>query len=215
MRKLFAAVAACLLLGTAAMAEGLLSSFPDPNPPGSDSKYAGFTHGPYVGLTAGYSAGQLAAEGLDFSAQGLLGGAYAGWNFRFPGLVVGAEGDFVLTDINADQDGGLFTFQAKSNYIATLRGRAGVPIGPVLLYGTGGVAFTEAEVSIPGDSDTEGLFGYVVGGGVEIEMTRTLHVRLEGLHYIFDDKDFTLGGSTGNVELDQTMVRVGVGLKLN
>lgn len=219
MRTLLAAAAACLIAMSASAADkgGLLDTFPDPEPPTSKAAgYSGFTHGPYAGLVAGYSAGQLAADGIDLSSDGLLGGAYLGWNFRYPGLALGLEGDWMLTDISTDVDGnGVFTFQAKSNYLASVRARAGMPIGPVLMYGTGGVAFSETKVELPGASDTENLFGYVVGGGVEIEMTRTLHVRLEGLHYIFDDENFTVGGSTGNVELDQTVVRAGVGFKLN
>ena len=218
MRTLLAAAAACLLLTGAASAEGLLDRFPAYTPPPEQpatSGFAGFATGAYVGLTGGYSTASIGADSFEFGGDGLLGGVYGGFNYRFPGAVLGIEGDWMLTDIKAEQDNALLTFTAKTNQLSSIRARAGVPLGPVLLYGTGGIAFTQTEVEVPDGSDNKLLMGWVMGAGVEVELTRTMQVRLEGLHYTFDDEHFSAGATGGNVGLDQTIVRAGIGFRLN
>lgn len=218
MRTLLAAAAACLLLTGAAAAEGLLDRFPAYTPPPEQPAVAGyssFATGAYVGLTGGYSTATIEADNFDFGGDGLLGGVYGGFNYRLPGAVLGIEGDWMLTDIKAEQDNALLTFTAKTNQLSSVRARAGVPLGPVLMYGTGGVAFTKTEVDLPTGSDDKLLMGWVMGAGVEVELTRTMQVRLEGLHYMFDDERFTVGGASGDVGLDQTIIRAGIGLRLN
>jgi len=215
MRSIMAAVAV-YFVASAAMAEGLLDRFPVySEPPPASVGFSSFATGFYGGVTAGYSAATIQADDFDFGGNGLLGGGYVGFNYRLPGLVIGVEGDWMLTDIKAETDNALFTFTAKTNSLASVRARAGLPMGPVLVYGTGGIAWTDAEVVVPGGNDDKMLMGWVAGAGVEIELTRTVHIRLEGLHYGFDEETFTAGGGSGDVGLDQTVVRAGLGFRLD
>ena len=53
-----------------------------------------------------------------------------------------------------------------------LRGRAGIAMGPLLLYGTGGLAFASLDnvsLQVGGDkaSDSELRAGWTIGGGAE------------------------------------------------
>lgn len=175
--------------------------------------------GLYVGILAGYDTAELKAEDFRFSDQQPFVGGFVGINARIAdGLVLGIEGDYVFTDFSASQDvGGGWTARVGTDYLASIRGRAGLPIGIALLYVTGGVAFTEAKASASNDplkfSDSATLIGGVIGGGIEVEMSRTAFVRLEGLHYWFPDGKLSDQGNSIDAEMDQTAIRLGLGFK--
>ena len=175
--------------------------------------------GAYVGLTAGLGVAALQAEDFKFADQSYLGGIFAGFNVRLGDAVVGLEADYLLTDIQGSTTDGVVVVTAKTKYLASVRGRVGMPIGPALLYATAGPAFTEHKVAVAGPVESfssELLVGGVFGGGIEASLTKTLFVRLEGLHYIFPDKDVACGPSCFFESKDQqTTVRVGLGFKLN
>jgi len=168
----------------------------------------------YIGLVGGYNAAALQAEGFEFGTTAWLGGGFGGVNVRVgDGLVLGLEADYVLTDIQATTTPGFVTVVATTKYLASLRARAGLPIGPALLYVTAGPAITEQEVALPqfGLSESEMKVGLAVGAGVDLSLTKNLFIRLEGLHYQFPDKDLGFLES----EDQQTTLRLGVGFKLN
>ena len=111
----------------------------------------------------------------DGSDQSILGGGQIGYNKQFGHFVVGVEGDFQGTSAGKGQissgfigtdnlglgdpiPGGLFTDEfgettltaerrAETCWTASLRARLGYAIGPILFYGTAGVAFTEVNVT--------------------------------------------------------------------
>jgi outer membrane immunogenic protein len=176
--------------------------------------------GAYVGLVGGYNSAQLQAEDFKFGETAALGGAMAGFNVRLDGVVLGLEGDYLLTNIKGSVTDGVATVQADTRFLASLRARAGLPVGPALLYATAGAALTEHKVTasdgMGGTSVSKDLLvGLVVGAGIEAELTRTLFVRLEGLHYIFPDKSLPIGSSFFESKDQQTTVRFGIGFKLN
>ncbi len=176
--------------------------------------------GLYAGILAGYNAAELQTawqgEGLRFSDQQPFVGGFVGINARVSdGLVLGLEGDYVFTDFSASRDVQGVNVRFGTDYLASIRGRAGVPMGIALLYVTGGVAFTEAKGSVPdeGLSDKATLIGGVMGAGIEIEMSKTVFARLEGLHYWFPDEGMSDGNVDIEAELEQTAVRLGLGVK--
>ena len=160
-----------------------------------------------------------AGRGLQVRGPVLPGGIFAGFNVRLGDAVVGLEADYLLTDIQGSTTDGVVVVTAKTKYLASVRGRVGMPIGPALLYATAGPAFTEHKVAVAGPVESlssELLIGGVFGGGIEASLTKTLFVRVEGLHYIFPDKDVACGPSCFFESKDQqTTVRLGVGFKLN
>lgn len=100
-----------------------------------------------------------------------------------------------------------YTFQQRSeveaNWQATLRARLGVVDGPNLFYATAGVAWMDvdwkdsvsgtAALGLVGNfafnhSDSETVFGLVIGGGWERELNNPLwKIRFEYLYEHFDD----------------------------
>ena len=176
--------------------------------------------GAYAGLAAGYSAAVLqSSDPIDWGASGLMGGAYAGYGFLGrSGVYVGVELDATLKDIKwKASDGGGTTVEASGRWLGSFRARVGQALGPMLLYATGGLALTDQKIAVTGiGSDTEWRYGWVAGVGAEAMLTKTVTLRLEGLHYDFAEKGFNLGGlGTEKLGTQENVVRVGVSFKLN
>lgn len=80
---------------------------------------------------------------FSFSGSGMIGGGEAGFNWQSPGgLVFGAVGDISAANIRGtytDSDAA-FTVDSTINWLSTLRVNLGMPMGNMLLYGTGGLA---------------------------------------------------------------------------
>ncbi len=83
------------------------------------------------------------------------GGGQAGCNYQTGAFVWGAEGDFDYTGINGTRSTNSpgrnapsfgVTETVQSNWLSTIRGRAGLADGPWMLYATGGVAFAQSPV---------------------------------------------------------------------
>lgn len=178
----------------------------------------GYSGGAYAGLTVGYGTEVFTADDtLDLADQSLFGGAYVGFGaVTSGGLYLGLEGDATLRDVKGEVGAAGVNVSASSNWLASIRARAGVPVGPSLFYVTAGPAFTESKLGVSGFGDDKQLMiGLAVGGGVEAELTNTVLIRLEGMHYHFAEEEFRINGLTADLDHSQTVVRVGVGFKLN
>jgi outer membrane immunogenic protein len=122
------------------------------------------------------------------TASGVVAGAHGGYNWQNGPAVYGFEADFSAADLNSSMSGGLSCpivpcssfFQAadtssKIHWYGTVRGRLGWAAGPVLLYGTGGLAY--GKVDLASSFSVENLSvsaqatsvktGWVAGGGIE------------------------------------------------
>ena len=81
-------------------------------------------NGLYVGGNLGWAFGHFdnkagSAAGLGTSADGIAGGLYTGYNFQVtPNVVVGAEADFSLTDLEKSRSNGGITLTSKSDCTA-------------------------------------------------------------------------------------------------
>jgi outer membrane immunogenic protein len=103
----------------------------------------------------------------DSGDGGFVGGAQIGYNFQTGSFVWGLEADIQWADTDQDEEvrfvpaGAPGTFvpgefdNNLSDWFGTVRARAGVAFDRVLVYATGGVAFTEDKA------------GWTVGGGAE------------------------------------------------
>jgi outer membrane immunogenic protein len=134
----------------------------------------------------------------DMDADGLVGGLHAGYNFQRGAFVFGPEGDltFVSIDGEAADAEGDDVARADIDLLASLRLRGGVALDRLLLYATGGVAYARGEFqlidNLGAGSENRGTadfdaWGGVAGGGIEYAFTDRMSLRLEGLHYFFDD----------------------------
>jgi len=181
----------------------------------------------YAGLNAGWGwrsddsqsvvIGGVAPGTLFFDNDddgGFTGGGQIGYNYQIGSVVVGLEADIQWAD--TDQDVRVAFVPAGlpgtfipgefrndlSDWFGTVRARLGVAFDRVLIYATGGLAYT--------DNDT----GWTLGGGVEWALpvnwfgSSAVTFGLEGLWLSFDGDDneggfvgtFTpAGGPTVNV----------------
>jgi outer membrane immunogenic protein len=154
----------------------------------------------------------VAASGTGrLSPSGFTGGVQAGYNLQTGILVFGAEADLGAFRLGESTIAtGLFPFTflgnqytltetMKANWLATVRGRLGISImmQQVLLYATGGVAFSEFKFStsygdnaigfgFPGGSGFGGKSdtrtGWTAGGGVEWLLDKNWSVKAEYLY---------------------------------
>jgi outer membrane immunogenic protein len=193
--------------------------------------------------------------GRSTRASGATGGFQAGYNYQFGAAVAGVELDweyFKRTSslgpnaglMTANGEAGfplLVSNEVASSWLATIRGRLGFAWDRLLVYATGGVAFTDVRytqtMTTPflGSSSvvnvvTETKAGLTVGGGAEYALWNHLTLRAEYLYaqftgvsgnsvlqaqnFIFPTTPFfsnPFTGSTGN--LHDHIVRLGLNYK--
>jgi outer membrane immunogenic protein len=147
-----------------------------------------------LGLPGNSSAGVLgpapppptATSANSATSSSWLAGAHAGYNWQNGSAVYGFETDLSATHLDSSMQGTLaFPFQvipppltsttATIDWYGTLRGRLGVTAGPVLFYGTAGLAYgnvgLNGNVSSFGSSLNSQMStvrtGWVAGAGIE------------------------------------------------
>lgn len=127
----------------------------------------------YSGLQTGYD--QYLEQGKN---DGVLGGLYAGCNFRRDAFLWGVEGDVNLVGVGYGD-----------SWYSTLRGRAGATLGDTLLYATGGLAFGKVDMfsghhmlqhSL--NVDTPTAVGWTLGGGIEHWFSKKVSWKVEYLY---------------------------------
>lgn len=116
------------------------------------------------------------------SASSWLAGAQAGYNWQRGQFVYGLEADISATHLNTDLNLGLLnliplpaTANATIDWYGTVRGRLGWTQGPLLFYGTGGLAYGHADLSSSISSAPLALSaqtssvraGWVAGAGID------------------------------------------------
>lgn len=184
--------------------------------------------GPYLGGQIGYgwSDPDYTYSGLShhsFSADGIVGGVTAGYNFQSGPFVYGLEGDLSFSDIHGDSlatPGGAPCYiegcSAKVPWFGTVRGRVGYAYDSFLPYVTGGLAFGKVEGSADlgacasatcGFDKTKA--GWTVGGGLEWRVDQRWSVKAEYLYVDLGKPDFNASSVTAN-DIAFHTVRLGV-----
>src|SRR4029079_6854867 len=148
MKKYFLATVSLVALSTASHASDL---------PAKASPYAAVAApiwtGPYLGILGGVARHDASFKDLgcafncgtfDGNKTGGAFGALLGYNWQSGNFIYGLEGDWIWTAVKTAPDNGIFAFHANSsfdvNWIATVRGRAGLAVDATLIYFTGGIA---------------------------------------------------------------------------
>ena len=142
------------------------------------------------------------------AADGVTGGAYAGYNFSMSNFLFGIEGD--ITASGMEGKNGAFT--VSNPWDGTLRARAGFTIDRILLYGTGGLAFGEVKVKNAGSSDSNVQTGWTAGAGAEAAITGNVIGRFEYRYTDLGSNGFATTPAS-NVGFTSNQVFAGVGLK--
>jgi outer membrane immunogenic protein len=195
--------------------------------------WSGLYIGAHVGYGEAYMDGcsdcgdpfaELDASDLDLND--VVFGGHLGYNFQMDSLVLGVEADFTWLgfDDDANEASGLSdSISGDVDYLASIRARAGYAMDDVLIYATGGVAFTEAEIETVREGDTDQVefddIGGVVGAGAEFAVSDMLSLRAEGLYYFFNDKEDANDPEANPGEEfefdDAFVVRVGASIHFN
>jgi outer membrane immunogenic protein len=197
------------LAAAPALAADLTPTEPLPTPPLVEAAPTNNWTGFYLGALGGFAWGNAGTSGGDINANGFDVGGYAGGNWQWGNFVIGAEGD-ILVPWRDGSSGGVTVDQGLNG---SLRGRAGIALDRFLLYGTGGAALTDLELSGGGVSDDDLLWGWTAGAGVEGMVTDNITARIEYRYTDYQDKTFTLGGGPVNSDFTTHAIRGGIGLK--
>ena len=207
----FSAATLVALFSVPAFAADIGNVEPLPTPPtpveaAPRNNWSGFYLGALLGWTWGTANTDLVG---DIDGDGIDGGAYAGANWQFGNFVVGAEGDILFSGVDGEDAG--VEFDQGLN--GSLRARAGIALDRFLIYGTGGAALTNLELSNAAGSDDQTLWGWTAGAGAEALVTDNITARVEYRYTDYQDETFTLGGADVDSDLTSHSVRAGVGVK--
>jgi outer membrane immunogenic protein len=211
--------------------EALAADLPQPAPPPprapatyvpAQAPYFSWT-GIYIGLNGGGAFGQsnwtdptLPPTG-NFNVNGFLVGGTVGANYQMGSFVIGIEADGDWANFDGTTPCGITVCETKSDWLATVRGRAGWAMDRVLFYGTGGAAFGNVQAAagvLPFNSTTQ--VGWTAGAGIEYAFTPNWTAKVE---YLFVDLQnagcapASCAGPATTVSLNENIVRAGVNFK--
>ena len=169
-----------------------------------------------------------------FNTNGGLVGGTLGVNFQTGGFVFGVEGDWDWQGLQGTSNSpfcnilasGTPSCETKSDWIATIRGRAGYAADRVLFYATGGGAAGNVQTGLSTlslQSNTE--YGWTAGAGIEWAFADNWTAKVE---YLFVDLGNTTCNTSANCGFDapataannsvsftESMIRAGVNFKFN
>jgi outer membrane immunogenic protein len=238
MKHAFIGMAGALLLSMSAPAYGAdLAARPytkaPPMPATAVYNWTGFYIGGHVGYGLGHSSNDVFSDAgvlLDNTTTnpgGIFGGGQIGFNWQFsPNWLIGVEADGSVSDINTTATNCSATGCARSfgkiEDFGTVRGRLGYVFNNVLLYGTGGWAWSHSNVDrtitcvvagggvCPGGPSPSPLTGatasvsgnhsgWVAGAGIEWMFAPNWTAKVEYQHLEFDNitRDFNYPGFPG------------------
>jgi outer membrane immunogenic protein len=111
---------------------------------------------------------------FNLAPDGLIGGGQIGYNWQAGNIVYGLETDFQgstmednKTCFGCGAPAASLNFNAKLQWLGTVRGRLGYAVGPSLFYATGGFAYGNVKTAINEVSFSDTRTGWTVGGGIE------------------------------------------------
>lgn len=164
----------------------------------------------------------------DYKVKGGLVGGEVGCNFQKDRWVFGIEGDGSWSGVKgSDFDIPPFNVTTLSTteqrWVATARGRIGyafdraiiIPL-PVLLYITGGAAFSGLDIGVlatPPVTESHTAIGWTVGWGSEYALPGNWSIKSETLYAKFSDTashQFVPGTNFRDVPLKQWVWRIGL-----
>jgi len=188
--------------------------------------------GPRVGAIIGYDALQPGStedsdiRGDNQTADGLLYGVDAGYDFAFGGALVGVEGEVTgsTSKVNNDPvDPNAFGYgRVKAGRDLYLGARVGALLSPVtMLYAKAG--YTNGRLDLRRDDTLlrtdrhYNLDGYRLGAGIEQAVGPRSYVKVEYRYSNYGDArlEYANGANTDNfsVDTDRHQVAVGAGIR--
>jgi outer membrane immunogenic protein len=234
MKRLIMGVAAALMLGAPAFADGLPSRGKARGDDDNGSvRWRGFYVGGHAGLAVGNTDSQLDKPlplTFDYEVNGGLYGIQAGLLGQWGNVVAGIEATYSGSTIQGSDGGcavvpiiGIGVNCARDvNWVATVVGRAGVAYDRVLLYGLAGVAWADVETTVgiinnglASASGGETHVGWTAGFGLEWALSNRISARIEYAHIDLGEETHQIAGKLPlDVNLEMDTVRLGVNVKL-
>lgn len=179
--------------------------------------------GPYIGAFGGYTwldaHGEFGGDDITDGGpvDGFLLGGQIGYNKQIDSAVLGLEADLAYSDASGTVDAEGESASVDLNYLATIRGRAGIVLGEsdrTLLFATAGLAIGDFDVDFEGDSVGNTHLGVVVGAGLEHMVTDNISIKAEYNYMKFESKGLDFDGdgdSEGeNISYDGHVIKLGV-----
>jgi outer membrane immunogenic protein len=186
--------------------------------PYAPAYYAPVWSGFYAGVNAGYGWATFDNEFGTDKMKGFVGGGQLGYNWQLGSFVLGVEGDFQYSGQKITETavigGTTFTGEEKVQWFGTARGRLGYAFDSVMIYGTGGAAWSSFKASVSAlgltaSTDTTKM-GWTAGGGVEWMFLPRWSVKAEYLYIDSGTTSLTVAGVTGSGKLKDNVARLGV-----
>lgn len=156
----------------------------------------------------GIGAGASSGFGENRRDTSVLLGGNLGYDWHFGRFVIGAESDFEGAVVRREIEGGTAAgvpglVRIRSEWVGSLRGRAGVAVDDVLLYATGGPAVSGTHLRIDaingrrGAAETRLIPGYTVGAGFEARISPNFTAGVEYRLSNFGQGVYQLGVPAG------------------
>lgn len=180
MRKILAATA-CSVLAFPAFAAGPTTAVVEPAVEPYVAAPAFDWTGGYVGAQLGYGDFDVDVPGVS-SADGLIGGLHAGYNWDMGDWVTGVELDWDVADADFGSNAG------DIDNVVRLKAKLGRDLGRTLVYGAVGGVWAEGDFAGIGSQDD---IGWLVGGGVDYAVTNNWILGGEVLYHDFSSFDDT------------------------
>lgn len=214
MKKILLTTTALIALGIAPAAAADLAARPYTKAPAAAIAINNWT-GFYLGAMGGYA--QENSSGIGTLSGGFAGGT-AGYNWQMGNVVLGLEVDGAWADIGATVGiPGLVSVDYTIRATGTVRGRVGYAFNSVLLYGTGGYAWSDNRLSatagLASISDSQFHSGWAAGAGVEVMFAPKWSVKAEYLYKSLESATYFNGTIPGGVPvgtINLNSVQVGV-----
>jgi len=198
MRVIFGAALLFATAGAAAAADFPADNYYTAPTPLSIYSWAG----PYLGANIGYQWSSVSNNPTQ--PCGIAGGLEAGYNWQRGAFVFGGETDFELSGA----DDTVAPWQFSSPWFGTLRGRAGVAINNVLVFGTAGLAYGELRADTAALTETHASVGFAAGAGVEVGFAPRWSAKAEWLYLDLANRSFSVTGTSNG--LTANLLRLGV-----
>jgi len=195
---------ACLMVANLTIATAAAADLGPNNYSGGPGRYFAFSWArPYLGATLGYEWSSV--QNNPTHPSGVAGGLEGGFNWQNGNFVYGGEADF---NFSAAEDT-FAPWQFSNPWFGTVRGRAGVAIDNILLFGTAGFAYGELTGTTSGNlSESHTGLGWVAGVGGEISFAQNWSAKAEWLYLDLADRQFSV--TAANNGLAANLVRLGL-----
>jgi outer membrane immunogenic protein len=175
----------------------------------------------------------------NFDIDGVIGGGHAGFNIQSGAFVFGLEGDAEGSGVEGSDDhfgnvgfGGISitsldgVLSFEQDWRASVRARLGLAFDRVLVYGTGGIAFSEGTLDFSGEyvrcslacfdsgpfstSDSKVHIGWTAGLGGAFAFNERWSGRLEARYTDFGEETYELEAEGYDIPVDVDFDQISV-----